>query len=63
MVLESKRNLTAIYSTHGHPDHYFGLAVMKPAFPNARRMRKLYPGMGMENLMTNGAAAAMKNRK
>jgi glyoxylase-like metal-dependent hydrolase (beta-lactamase superfamily II) len=36
MVLESKRTLTAVYSTHGHPDHYFGLAVMKPAFPNAR---------------------------
>lgn len=36
MILESKKNLTAVYSTHGHPDHYFGLAVMKPAFPGAR---------------------------
>lgn len=36
MILESKKNLTTVYSTHGHPDHYFGLAVMKPAFPGAR---------------------------
>lgn len=36
MILESKKNLTAVYSTHGHPDHYFGLAVMKPSFPGAR---------------------------
>ena len=33
MVLESRKNLTAVYTTHGHPDHYFGLAVMKQAFP------------------------------
>jgi glyoxylase-like metal-dependent hydrolase (beta-lactamase superfamily II) len=36
MILESKRNLTTVYSTHAHPDHYFGLAVMKPSFPGAR---------------------------
>ena len=36
MILESKKNLTTVYITHGHPDHYFGLAVMKQAFPNAK---------------------------
>ncbi len=36
MILESKRNLTTVYVTHPHPDHYFGLAVLKQAFPNAR---------------------------
>ena len=36
MILESKKNLTTVYITHPHPDHYFGLAVMKQAFPNAR---------------------------
>jgi glyoxylase-like metal-dependent hydrolase (beta-lactamase superfamily II) len=35
-ILESKRNLIAVYVTHPHPDHYFGLAVIKQAFPNAR---------------------------
>jgi glyoxylase-like metal-dependent hydrolase (beta-lactamase superfamily II) len=36
MILESKKNLTTIYITHGHPDHYFGMAVLKQAFPNAK---------------------------
>jgi glyoxylase-like metal-dependent hydrolase (beta-lactamase superfamily II) len=35
-ILESKKNLTTIYITHPHPDHLFGLAVLKQAFPNAR---------------------------
>ncbi|HXY02643.1 MAG TPA: MBL fold metallo-hydrolase [Terriglobales bacterium] len=36
MILESKRNLTTVYVTHPHPDHYFGLVVIRQAFPNAR---------------------------
>jgi glyoxylase-like metal-dependent hydrolase (beta-lactamase superfamily II) len=35
-ILESKKNLTVIYCTHPHPDHLFGLAVLKQAFPAAR---------------------------
>jgi glyoxylase-like metal-dependent hydrolase (beta-lactamase superfamily II) len=34
-ILESKKRLTTIYSTHPHPDHLFGLAVLKQAFPEA----------------------------
>jgi glyoxylase-like metal-dependent hydrolase (beta-lactamase superfamily II) len=36
MILESGKNVTTIYITHPHPDHYFGLAVLKQAFPNAK---------------------------
>jgi glyoxylase-like metal-dependent hydrolase (beta-lactamase superfamily II) len=36
MILESGKNVTTIYVTHPHPDHYFGLAVLKQAFPSAR---------------------------
>lgn len=36
MILESKKNLTTVYVTHSHPDHYFGLAVIQQAFPNAK---------------------------
>ena len=35
-ILETKKNLATIYSTHAHPDHLFGLAVLKQAFPNAK---------------------------
>lgn len=35
-ILDSKKNLTHVYVTHGHPDHYFGLTVIKAAFPNAK---------------------------
>ena len=30
------KNLTTIYITHSHPDHYFGLVVLKQAFPNVK---------------------------
>src|SRR5689334_5092517 len=36
LILESKKTLTTVYVTHFHPDHYFGLAVIKQAFPKAK---------------------------
>jgi glyoxylase-like metal-dependent hydrolase (beta-lactamase superfamily II) len=36
MILESKKNLTTIFVTHAHPDHYWGLNVVKAAFPKAK---------------------------
>ncbi len=35
-VRTSGKNLTTVYVTHDHPDHYFGLEVIKQAFPSAR---------------------------
>src|SRR5215468_3434626 len=35
-ILESKKTLTTVYITHGHPDHYFGLLAIKQAFPKAK---------------------------
>jgi glyoxylase-like metal-dependent hydrolase (beta-lactamase superfamily II) len=35
-ILESKKSLTLIYISHPHPDHFFGLAVLKQAFPSAK---------------------------
>jgi glyoxylase-like metal-dependent hydrolase (beta-lactamase superfamily II) len=35
-IIESRKNLTTIYVTHPHPDHFFGLAVLRQAFPSAK---------------------------
>jgi len=35
-VAASGKNLTTIYVTHGHGDHFFGLAALLDRFPNAR---------------------------
>jgi len=35
-ILETGLNLTAIYTTHAHPDHYFGMGHIAEFFPNAK---------------------------
>ena len=36
MILDAKKTLTTVYVTHWHPDHYFGLVVVKQAFPKVK---------------------------
>jgi len=35
-VAAHRKNLTAVYITHGHGDHWFGLGAVLDRFPNAR---------------------------
>jgi glyoxylase-like metal-dependent hydrolase (beta-lactamase superfamily II) len=35
-LLSTGKRLTTVYVTHPHPDHYFGLEVVKAAFPDAK---------------------------
>src|SRR5712664_4550942 len=35
-VEASGKNLTTIYATHGHRDHFFGVGALLDRFPNAR---------------------------
>src|ERR1700745_909728 len=35
-IAESGKNLTTIYITHAHGDHFFGLKLLQDRFPNAR---------------------------
>lgn len=35
-IILMRKNLTHIYVSHFHPDHHFGLQVLKHAFPKAR---------------------------
>ena len=37
-VVESGMNLVAIYVTHGHGDHFFGLKMLLDKFPNAKAL-------------------------
>jgi glyoxylase-like metal-dependent hydrolase (beta-lactamase superfamily II) len=37
-VAASGKNLTTIYVTHGHGDHFFGLGALLNRFPKARAM-------------------------
>ena len=36
MIIERNKTLTTVYITHDHPDHYFGLEVIRQAFPAVR---------------------------
>src|SRR5207237_10453257 len=35
-VAAKSKNLTTIYITHGHGDHWFGIGTLLERFPNAR---------------------------
>src|SRR6266446_1423874 len=35
-IADSGKNLTAIYATHGHGDHFFGVNTIQNKFPKAR---------------------------
>jgi len=35
-IKRSGKNLTTIYTTHGHGDHFFGIGALLDRFPNAR---------------------------
>src|SRR2546425_13359967 len=38
-IKASGKNLTAVYITHGHPDHYWGLTTLRAVPPGAVRHR------------------------
>ena len=35
-IASTGKNLTTIYATHGHGDHFFGASVLRERFPKAR---------------------------
>jgi glyoxylase-like metal-dependent hydrolase (beta-lactamase superfamily II) len=48
-VAESGKNLTTIYVTHAHGDHFFGLKLLLDKFPNARAFATASVVAGMQN--------------
>jgi glyoxylase-like metal-dependent hydrolase (beta-lactamase superfamily II) len=37
-IADTGKRLSTIYITHGHPDHFFGLKVLRDRFPSARAL-------------------------
>src|SRR5262249_12589475 len=48
-VAESGKNLTTIYVTHAHGDHFFGLKFLLDKFPNARALATASVVTGVQN--------------
>src|SRR6201987_3685645 len=52
-IVESGKNLTAIYITHAHGDHFLGLKLLLDRFPNARAFATASVVAGMQHQMSS----------
>jgi len=53
-VVASGKNLTTIYITHGHGDHFFGLAPLIERFPHAKAVATRQVARSMQEYLSSG---------
>jgi glyoxylase-like metal-dependent hydrolase (beta-lactamase superfamily II) len=59
-VVASGKNLTTIYVTHGHPDHFFGLAQLLDRFPHARAVATPEVVQAVQAYLASGRAETLR---
>jgi glyoxylase-like metal-dependent hydrolase (beta-lactamase superfamily II) len=62
-IAASGKNLTAIYVTHAHGDHFFGLGMLKERFPGARALATAGVIEGMRHQISPEYVAAFWNAR
>jgi glyoxylase-like metal-dependent hydrolase (beta-lactamase superfamily II) len=62
-IAASGRNLTAIYVTHAHGDHFFGIGMLEARFPGARALATAEVIEGMRHQISPEYTAAFWNRR
>src|SRR5437016_1958721 len=60
-VVESGKNLTTIYVTHAHGDHFFGLKLLLDRFPKARAFATASVVAAIQNQIKPGSRASLAN--
>jgi glyoxylase-like metal-dependent hydrolase (beta-lactamase superfamily II) len=59
-VANSGKNLTTIYVTHGHPDHFLGLALLLERFPRAKAVATPEVVQAMQEYLASGKVESLR---
>ena len=59
-VANSGKSLTTIYITHGHPDHFLGLALLLERFPRAQAVATPNVVRGMQEYLSQGKVDSLR---
>ncbi|MEV7185676.1 MBL fold metallo-hydrolase [Kitasatospora sp. NPDC093102] len=63
LVTESGKNLTTVFVTHGHGDHWFGLGTLLERFPHARAVAAPAVAAQMKEQTASDSVAALWNTR
>jgi glyoxylase-like metal-dependent hydrolase (beta-lactamase superfamily II) len=59
-VAKSGKSLTTIYITHGHPDHFLGLALLLERFPDAKAVASPDVVRAMQDYLSSGKVDGLR---